>query len=205
MFLVVLFGFSVLSVVLAGGHLSALASVRFRHAWAVVVGLLLQVLIISVIPYADPVLLAVAHLLSYGFIGVFVYVNRSVGGLWLLGAGWGSNLLVIAANGGIMPTASSAVASSARSVAANEFVNSRALPHPKLQFLGDIFAMPRTWPLHNVFSIGDILIVVGAFVMLHSLCGSRLSVIWTSKSRSADAPGDPVTSKHDRPAPDSII
>jgi Family of unknown function (DUF5317) len=174
-FLLVLLGLSIVSVAVAGGHLSALGSLRFRHAWAVVAGLGLQIVIISVIPSAAPVPLAVAHLLSYVFIGVFVFANRTQPGLWILGAGWGSNLIVIAANGGVMPTASFAVASSARRVADNEFVNSRALAHPKLQFLGDIFAIPRSWPLHNVFSIGDILIVVGAFVLLHTLCGSRLA------------------------------
>jgi Family of unknown function (DUF5317) len=174
-FLLVLFGLSVATVPLAGGHLSELASIKFQRTWTVLVGLAIQIVIISVIPAADPVLLAVAHVISYVFIGAFVYSNRSQPGLWLVGAGWGSNLLVIAANGGIMPTAASAVASSARKVAANEFVNSRALAHPKLQFLGDIFAIPRSWPLHNVFSIGDILIVAGVFVLLHCLCHSRLS------------------------------
>jgi hypothetical protein len=193
-FLLVLFGFSLATVVVAGGHLSALASIRLRHAWTVLVGLFLQILIISVIPYANPTVLAGAHLASYLFIGIFVFMNRSMPGLWLLGLGWASNLTVIAANGGIMPTASFAAASSARVVAANEFVNSRTLVHPKLQFLGDIFAMPRSWPLHNVFSIGDILIVVGAFVLLHSLCGSRLSAFWTTRGRPVDGLRHPLGS-----------
>jgi hypothetical protein len=193
-FLLVLFGFSLASVVLTGGHLSALASVRFRHTWTVLVGLFLQILIISVIPYANPKVLAGAHLASYLFIGIFVFMNRSMPGLWLLGLGWASNLIVIAANGGIMPTASSVAASSARIVAANEFINSRTLAHPKLQFLGDVFAMPRSWPLHNVFSIGDILVVIGAFVLLHSLCGSRLSSFWTTRRRAVDGLRRPLGS-----------
>jgi hypothetical protein len=181
MLLVVLFGISLASVVVAGGHLGALGSIRFRYTWAVLVALGIQILIISVIPGADPSVLAGAHLVSYVLIGIFVFMNRSIAGLWLLALGWASNLIVIAANGGIMPTAASATASSARVVAAGEFINSKRLPHPKLQVLGDIFAMPRSWPLHNVFSIGDILVVIGAFVLLHSLCGSRLSSLWSSR------------------------
>jgi Family of unknown function (DUF5317) len=184
-FLLVLLGLSIVSVVAAGGHLGALSSAHFRHTWAVLVGLALQILIISIIPFSDPSLLAAIHLLSYVFIGIFVYANRSKPGLWILGAGWGCNLIAIAANGGVMPTASFAVASSARAVAANEFVNSRALPHPRLQFLGDIFAIPRSWPLHNVFSIGDVLIVIGAFVLLHSLCHSRLARYLGSREAAA--------------------
>jgi hypothetical protein len=181
MFLLVFFGLSIVTVALTGGHLSALGSVRFAHAWAAIVALALQILIISIVPFADPTLLAAGHLLSYVFIGIFVFANRSQHGVWLLGAGWGCNLLAIAANGGIMPTASAVVASSARRVAGNEFINSRTLAHPKLQFLGDVFAIPRSWPLHNVFSVGDVLIAIGAFVLLHSICGSRLARLWGSR------------------------
>jgi hypothetical protein len=177
-FLLVLFVLSMTTVVAAGGHLGALASVHFRHSWSVLVGLALQILIISVIPFSNAGLLAAGHLISYGFVGFFVYANRSQPGLWLLGAGWGCNLAAIAANGGIMPTASAVVGSSARTVAANEFINSRTLVHPKLQFLGDVFAIPRSWPLHNVFSLGDVLIALGALVLLHSLCRSRLARLW---------------------------
>lgn len=178
MFLLVFLGLSIVTVALAGGHLGALASVRFAHTWAAVVGLALQILIISIVPFSDPALLAAGHLLSYAFIGIFVFANRSHRGLWLLGLGWGCNLLAIAANGGIMPTATAVVSSSARRVNANEFINSRTLVHPKLQFLGDVFAIPRSWPLHNVFSVGDILIAVGAFVLVHSICRSRIARAW---------------------------
>jgi Family of unknown function (DUF5317) len=179
-FLVVLFVLSMTTVAVAGGHLGALASVHLRHSWSVLVGLALQILIISIIPFSDPGLLAAGHLISYGFVGFFVYANRSQPGLWLLGAGWGCNLAAIAANGGIMPTATAVIGSSARTVAANEFINSRTLEHPKLQFLGDVFAIPSSWPLHNVFSVGDVLIALGAFVLLHSLCRSRLARLWGS-------------------------
>jgi hypothetical protein len=194
MFLLVLFGFSLASVVAAGGHLGALASIRFRHTWTVLLALALQILIISVIPYADPLVLKTAHLASYVLIGIFVFMNRHMAGLWLLGLGWASNLIVIAVNGGIMPTAASAAASSARIVAAGEFVNSKTLTHPKLLFLGDVFAMPRNWPLHNVFSVGDILVVIGAFVMLHSLCRSRLASVLSLRPARAKTSRDPLAS-----------
>jgi hypothetical protein len=189
-FLLVVFALSLASVPLVGGHLGALASVRLHHTWSALVGLALQVLIISVVPFSAPGLLAAGHLISYVFAGFFVYANRAQTGLWLLGAGWGCNLIVIAANGGIMPTASAVVGSSARTVVANEFINSRTLAHPKLQFLGDVFAIPRSWPLHNVFSVGDILIAVGAFVVLHSVCHSRLSRLWGATRNTDSAVGE---------------
>ena len=55
-----------------------------------------------------------------------------------------------------------------------EFINSRVLDDAKLQFLGDVFATPASLPLHNVFSIGDAILLIGVFVLVHVACGSRL-------------------------------
>ena len=57
---------------------------------------------------------------------------------------------------------------------AEGFVNSGAVQNPHLLFLGDVFATPQSWPLYNVFSIGDIVIVLGVLTLLHAVSGSRL-------------------------------
>ena len=49
-----------------------------------------------------------------------------------------------------------------------------ALAHPHLAFLGDVFPVPGPWPIGNVLSVGDLIIFVGALVVLHRACGSRL-------------------------------
>ncbi len=54
------------------------------------------------------------------------------------------------------------------------FRNSAAVAHPRLAFLGDVFAVPASWPLSNVFSVGDLLIAVGLAWGLLRICGSRL-------------------------------
>ena len=48
------------------------------------------------------------------------------------------------------------------------------LENPKLLFLGDVFATPASLPLHNVFSIGDGILLLGVAVLVHVACGSRL-------------------------------
>jgi hypothetical protein len=53
------------------------------------------------------------------------------------------------------------------------FENSSALSDPRLGFLGDIFAVPASWPLSNVFSIGDVLIVIGGTYFAHQCCRAR--------------------------------
>jgi hypothetical protein len=45
---------------------------------------------------------------------------------------------------------------------------------PKLAFLGDAIATPGSLPVSNVYSVGDVLILLGAFLLLHFVCGSRL-------------------------------
>jgi hypothetical protein len=51
------------------------------------------------------------------------------------------------------------------------------VPDPHLLFLGDVFAVPASWPVTNVYSVGDVLIVAGAFVLLHVACGSRIAPV----------------------------
>ena len=43
-----------------------------------------------------------------------------------------------------------------------------------LRFLGDVFALPHSLPLANVFSIGDILIAIGlAWLIAEGMRGAR--------------------------------
>jgi hypothetical protein len=44
--------------------------------------------------------------------------------------------------------------------------------HAKLAPLGDIFATPRWFPAHDVFSIGDVLIVVAVGVLVYRTCST---------------------------------
>jgi hypothetical protein len=60
---------------------------------------------------------------------------------------------------------------------AGDFANSTAVAHPHLSFLGDVFAVPASWPVSNVFSVGDVILVAAALLALHCLCGSRLALV----------------------------
>ena len=39
-----------------------------------------------------------------------------------------------------------------------------------------MFWVPSSFPITNVFSIGDLLIVAGALLALHCVCSSRLAL-----------------------------
>ena len=92
----------------------------------------------------------------------------------LVALGAALNLLVISVNGGVMPASPSALAGAGLPVNEPGFQNSTALAEPRLAFLGDVFSLPVSWPLSNVFSVGDVLIALGVAWAVHGICGSRL-------------------------------
>jgi hypothetical protein len=40
----------------------------------------------------------------------------------------------------------------------------------RLPWLGDVFAIPKGWPLANVFSIGDVAMVIAIAYFAHAWC-----------------------------------
>jgi hypothetical protein len=166
----------VVSVPLFGGNLGALATLRVRQAWAAMAAIALQVVIISVFEKVIPHALGSAlHLVSYGLAGWFVVANRRIRGLWVVALGGMLNVAAIVANDGVMPASNAAMHAAGIATKPYEFVNSGTVSHPKLAFLGDLFAWPKPLPLANVFSIGDVLLTVGIGIVLHRACRSRLS------------------------------
>ncbi len=151
-------------------RLARLFALRFRRFYLVWLALVDQVLVISVLPGRDHLVLNFANLLSYAAAGLFVWSNRRLPGILLVGAGGALNLLVIAVNAGTMPASSGALAASGWRPQPGHFTNSAVVTHPKLSFLGDIFATPRWFPAHDVFSIGDVLIVVAVAALVYRTC-----------------------------------
>ncbi|HEX2088379.1 MAG TPA: DUF5317 family protein, partial [Actinomycetota bacterium] len=161
-------------VPLARGRFLGLAQLRFQRSWLLLVALLLQLAITLVFEGSRTAAHYVAHIASYGFIVAFIVVNRGIPGIWLVGVGTMMNVVVIAANGGVMPASPEALAAAGLPTSPGRFENSAAVAAPTLSFLGDIFAVPESWPLSNVFSPGDVCIAIGAIVVIHRATGSRL-------------------------------
>lgn len=167
---------ALLTVVVTGGRLAALADLRLRRAWLVAVALAAQVVVISIVPGSLHGLHKPVHIGTYVLLAAFLWSNRGVVGMPLIAAGAAANAAAIFANDGVMPASGSALAEAGMAPdKAAEFANSAVVHHPHLAWLGDVFAVPASWPLSNVFSIGDVLIAVGVAVALHGLTGSRLA------------------------------
>ncbi len=109
----------------------------------------------------------------------FAWFNRTQPGFWLLGLGLALNFTVIVLNGGFMPISPETVASITPATpaeiweAGQRFSNSKDVILPvtgmRLGFLADRFLLPD-WVRYRVaFSIGDVLIGLGAFTLMWSL------------------------------------
>ena len=85
-------------------------------------------------------------------------------------AGGALNGAAILANGGVMPADPSVAAVAAVQARPDEFVNSVPVADAHLGFLGDVLATPASLPLHNVYSPGDLVIVLGLLIVVHAAC-----------------------------------
>jgi hypothetical protein len=174
MFMLVAFVLGLATVVIARGDLRKLGDLTFRGVALVFGALLVQVLIITIIPDGNEGVRAAVHIGTYLVIFLFLAANLRVPGVWLIAIGALLNFAAIAANGGVMPADPGATRRAGLTSQQGSFENSREVEGARLTRLGDRYAIPESWPASNVFSVGDVLIVLGAVVGMHQICRSRI-------------------------------
>jgi len=150
-----------------------------RFLWLVVIAFLPQIFFFyipatrSTIP---TVVVAAGLILSQVLLLVFCWLNRRLAGIWLLALGLALNLLVISANGGLMPISpQTASALLPANVLSHLQIGGRfgygkdillTTEKTNLAWLADRFLLP-SWSSYQVaFSLGDILVASGAFWLL---------------------------------------
>ncbi len=182
MLLVLVVALCFASLPLTGGRIARLTELQVRAPWAALAGIAIQVVIVSLMPGGHRAVHVALHLASYGLGAYFLVANRRIPGLWLIGIGGALNFAAIAANGGVMPASRDALlrAGIERS---HGFANSAQVAHSKLLFLGDVFAVPGPWPIGNVFSIGDLVLVAGLLVLIHRTCRAPVRLSGSRQSR----------------------
>ena len=159
---------------LRGGRLVRLALVPLRHVYLVLLSLGLQLVLFS--PWAASLGLQAwvpfLYVASMLMLVVWFVLNFRLPGMLVIGLGLALNLTAIAVNGGYMPASPSALE---RAGMVSRLTNPQDAVHnnsalateqTRLYFLTDIFAVPKEFPLANVFSIGDVFIALGAAYFL---------------------------------------
>ncbi len=180
-------------VALSGRSLRPLGEIRLRRPALVVIALLIQIVVIEVLPTdTSHIVSASLHVASYALAMAFVASNRAHVGIVLLGIGGLCNLAAITANDGVMPADPAAmelagVGGEGPGVDQG-FQNSAADSDAELAFLGDVFAVPEGVPFANVFSVGDVLVVVGGWTLVIQTCWRRSSIDCELSSPSEGAP-----------------
>jgi hypothetical protein len=162
---------------LRGGRLDNLGQIDLKGGWLILLALLIQLLIFPFIQGKALVTIGTEylHLLSYALLLLFALLNWREWGILAMGTGMAVNLLVIALNGGYMPTTPAALSAAGRVRAAEQL---QALGHygnntvqtasTRLAGLSDRFHTPDWLPLANVFSLGDVLLALGLIWFLQA-------------------------------------
>lgn len=197
MILLIAVGVSFLVALLRGGKVDGLANYRFRFGWLALLALAIQIALVS---YPLPQAEGLWGVRSLGLVGSYlllilvVALNRHLPGLPLVGLGLALNLVVMVANGGYMPISPEAVAQAgfnhlllsgepgARLASTKDVLLPRDMTN--LWVLSDIFVVPEFLPLRSVFSIGDVLLACGVFILFQK------------GTRRAAAPGDAAAGQH---------
>jgi hypothetical protein len=182
----------VVVAVLRGGSLRAFATLRLRYIPLVLGGFLLQLLIFPLT--GDGLLPAQAiaplYLLSMALLVWWVWLNRHLPGILLIGSGVVMNLAAIAANGGVMPIDPDAAAYAGKlALAESEVALNNSLPSDddvRLWLLTDIFPVPAGIPFATVYSLGDVLLTTGIGI----LCARTMFVRPPAVDSTKGAPDD---------------
>jgi hypothetical protein len=151
--------------VAAGGKLGRLASLRWRGLWLFYVAFAIRVAAFPFyfLPWRTPAGTAkVLYFVSYGILVVAVALNARIPGVAIVATGMLMNIVAISANAGHMPALRSALRAAGLHFAVSR--NSAVADHARLPWLIDRWAAPGWVPWANVFSIGDVLVAVGAVV-----------------------------------------
>lgn len=160
-----------------------LKTITLKHEWLVLVGILPQLLAFQ-IPWTSanfpdslaPFLLVSSQVLLL----IFAWLNRKQPGFWLLGLGLLLNFTIIVLNGGLMPISPETVDRLLPGHSLTLQIGQRLgttkdiiLPDAdtKLSWLSDRFILPDWTQYRIAFSLGDIVIAMGALWLTWSLGG----------------------------------
>ncbi|AGB19819.1 DUF5317 domain-containing protein [Thermoanaerobacterium thermosaccharolyticum] len=156
------------------GKLSGIADIDINKPIFFVLGFALE---FGVLNLTDkyPIIMtyrAYIHFLDYLMLFIGLWYNRQNKYMKVIAIGIILNFIVIFVNGGRMPVSINALNAAGISYLVPELQKNVIPTHQamtaatKLKFLGDILYLPKPYPLPKTFSIGDLFIATGIFLMV---------------------------------------
>ena len=172
------------------GKLSNLKNADMSHMELVFIAYVLQTAIVLLIRNGtldNKIIIYALHLLMYIILLVFVYLNKKIYEILIIGSGFLLNTIAIFFNGGVMPVNEAvAVKMGLGDIIKN--ISTYGLykltdGNTVFPFLCDVIPKPYLRPL--VISIGDVVIAAGLFLLVLKLMGSKnIFKLRTSHSKS---------------------
>ncbi len=159
--------------VLMGGRAGRIAQVRARFWWLAPIALCVQTVLINGFRDIGNDLFAATIMATYVALVIIVIANRALPGARVMALGILLNLLVIVANGGLMPVSPEIIQRAGRF---EPWKVGNGLPGTRLTQSKDVLRLPEdTWfefladrywtglpgRLGSIFSIGDVVLLVG--------------------------------------------
>lgn len=143
-----------------GGKLRRFEDITIKLWYFISVAFLIQT-IAMILPQINVINFYVLHMLSYVIIMYVCFINRKILSVTIMGLGTLLNMIVIGFNAGTMP------------VKVPDYImdpvfdrgHSLMTELTNISILGDIFLLNIPF-IGGVFSIGDIFLVVGAFMLI---------------------------------------
>lgn len=163
---------SFLFAFIRGGRLKTIPT--FYKVGFLVTSILLQVAS-ALMPQWGGTFISVAYFILL----LFFFFNREHEDIRIFMIGWFFNSLVIWSNGGRMPIdldqARKLPYSLEGIINGTDFKHSVLTEFTKLPYLSDIIYMP--YPIARVMSIGDLFIMLGAFLLIQRIMGKPISLV----------------------------
>lgn len=162
-----------------GGRLSRIADHSFRLAWLIVLAFSLQLVLFVLEGRVEGIETWSGLIFIFSYLLLFpaVLANWKVKGMPWAGVGMFLNFVAIAANGGKMPVSTWGLRYSGQEKLLASLREGAGVMHAlvtentRLWFLGDVLVFPRPYPLPTVFSVGDLLLLIGLFLLVQHLMG----------------------------------
>ena len=173
---------SLLTAKVRKGRFENFYNFNIRAGYLFIIGLLIQSLpilfeIIKIHQIGDKYFFYI-HLLSYVLIFITLIMNFSELSFKFIFLGTFLNFVAIFTNGGYMPVSmSSIIATGYKKI--SKITNQIDYKHilmttgTNLKALADIIPSPKLYPFRQILSIGDLFIMVGAFILIQNLMVKR--------------------------------